>query len=155
MTKLTPQRTLRRLALVLVWALTAQYLLGSYVELFIEFPEGASGSAAWGFAWSNLIIATHMALAAVMLAGTVWLCVRAWRLGMRRAFWLSLLSFAALLGASACGARYVDARNDWWSYGMAVCFILAMTFLSYVLAVSRTSTPSGDKREGAEQLGVH
>jgi hypothetical protein len=132
-------RPLRRLTLRLVWALSAQYVLGAYIARFVQFPEGASEAYSWSFAWSQWAVAAHIVLALFIVLGTVALCVQAWRLRIPKALWLSVLSLLSLLLASYGGSQFIATRSDLWSYAMAISFIVAMTLLSYVLTVRPSS----------------
>jgi len=44
---------LKRFPLNAVWVLAVQFILGTYIALYIEFPEHASEQAVWDFARGN------------------------------------------------------------------------------------------------------
>lgn len=133
---MTPERPLRTFALILVYLLTAQFLLGMYLNLFVTFPQDTS-AASWAFAWGTWPVVAHIVLGAGAVIGTAVLCVRAWQLHMRRALLFSILSLLSLLLASASGALFVTTQAEAWSYSMATFFIVAMGLLSYVLTARR------------------
>jgi len=118
---------------ILIGVLTLQYLVGMYVNLFVQFPD-QTGDQLWGFAWSQPALALHIILAFLILIGAIVLCVRAARRRDRTWIWASGIGLLAVLAAGASGASFIPTQNDILSYSMAVAFIIAIS--AYSAAIS-------------------
>jgi hypothetical protein len=131
-------------ALGLVIGLTLQYLLGMYTDLFVAFPEGAQGDAAWHFAETQIPLILHIILGLFLFTGAVALCVRAYRYGDKEWRIVSIVGLLAILAAVASGSEFVDSQNDAFSYSMAVAFLVAVAAYTWPF-FSAAWLPSRDR----------
>lgn len=126
-------RSLRIHGIFLTVALVVQYALGMYVNLFVTFPENATQSQLWEFAWSQKSLASHILLAFLILFGAIVLAIRAVR--FKNVIWIraSGIGLLAVLAAGASGATFIPSQSDIYSYFMSLAFLIAI--LSYMWGI--------------------
>lgn len=110
-------------ALALIFLLGAQFLLGIYTNLFVEFPTGILG---WIVIHSSLIASLHLYMASVLTLLSIYLlCVS---IIQKSAEWIavSIGGIAGMLIAAFNGVAFAGTQNDVNSFFMAVGFIFAM-----------------------------
>jgi hypothetical protein len=132
-------RPLRIQATWLIAALVVQYALGMYTNLFVPFPDGTSGGAAWTFAWSQWPLAAHIALGLGLLLGGSVLAVRSFRRSSRSWRAASLVGLISLVLAVLSGVFFIPAQTDLYSYSMSLLFVIAVLAYAWGLMVDRSS----------------
>jgi len=132
-------KTLTALVLADLYCLVAQFLLGTYVNLYVQFPDSLPGGNAWAWTLAHSGITTlHIALgtAIIVLSGIVLVLSIVQRHGT--AIVTSALGLLMVLFAWFSGDRFLEnVQNNTFSYMMAVGFIGAVSFYIwqiYVLA---------------------
>jgi heme A synthase len=125
----------RRPARHQVIGLAAQFLLGMAISL-IGQPSETTGTAHTA---GNVLLGLHVLVAVVLIAGAAGV-IRAARGGSDRQRRLARCGAAAIVLTFGAGITTLITKNDWWSYAMAVGFIVSL--LIYVsLLVQATSDP--------------
>jgi hypothetical protein len=125
----------RRHARHQVIGLSAQFLLGMAIAL-IGPPAETTGTAHTA---SNVLLGLHVLVGAVLIAGAAGV-VRATR-GGGRARRLAQWGAAAIVLTFGMGIATLITSSNWWSYAMAVGFLVSL--LGYVsLLVQATSAAS-------------
>jgi hypothetical protein len=124
---------LRTQAIVIIYLLAVQYILGMAANMFVKFPETGTEGQMWTAAWSQLPSALHIILGLGLFIGAVVLAIRSARAknqGWIRASGFGLLFiFLAVFG----GSRFIPTQNDLYSFLMALSFLGA--FISYSLGI--------------------
>ncbi len=136
-----PAKSIRKQAIGLIFGLAVQYALGMYVDLFVEFPEGADKGQLWQFAWSQIPLAAHIILGILIVLGAIALCVRAARSRNKTWIWASAVGLVAVLFAWGSGASFIPSQTDLYSYSMALSFIVAIMAYVWGLYADRTLRP--------------
>ena len=124
--------TLRKKSFGMLIMLAAQYALGMYTNLFVQFPETRNEEALWKFAWTQAVLAGHIVLGFGLLAGSVAFLVTVLRQKVRKLKPAAVAGVVCILGAVASGALFVDMQNGLYSFCMAVFFLGA--FAAYAFA---------------------
>ena len=113
-------------------SLVIQFLLGMYVNMYVEIPR--SGPAAqWSFAWHSLPVAAHILLGTFILLAGVSTLVRSIRMKNRHWIIAASIAVAGVLMSVLGGERYITTLNDIASYFMAVGFLIALLALNWGL----------------------
>jgi hypothetical protein len=123
---------LKRFPVNVIWALAVQFLLGTYVSMYVEFPENASIQEMWDFAGGNVWIDLHMLLGIIILIGVIAYLVGVVRKKQMRLLGYAIWGLASVLLAFIAGESFVSLQDDLYSMLMAVGFISAI--LAYCLA---------------------
>ena len=131
----------RRAARHQVIGLSAQFLLGTAIAL-IGQPAETTGVAHTA---SNVLLGLHVLVAVVLIAGAAGV-VRATGSGGRPRR-LAYLGAAAIVLTFGAGITTLITKNDWWSYAMAVGFIVSL--LSYVSLLVQATSAAGRSPEQA------
>jgi hypothetical protein len=138
---------LRRASLGTSVGLLIQYGLGMWVNLYVSVPardHGGGAAAAIGRSLANgpAALAVHAGIGLLLIVSAVALVVRAIRARHRAIIVTSLIGLAAIAGAAASGAAFVNAGHDGASLGMALltgvallCSVLSL----YILGSDRGS----------------
>jgi hypothetical protein len=129
-------RSLRIQGLFLSAALVIQYALGMYVNLFISFPQNATGGQLWEFAWSQKPLAAHILLAILILLGAIVALVRAVVYKNKRWVIANSLGLSAIIAAGLSGAAFIPSQTNAYSYSMSLTFLVAI--FSYVWGLAQT-----------------
>jgi hypothetical protein len=142
---------LRRQASGLLIGYALQFLAGMVLNLFVRVPSshpGANDSAYFGGVlhglwWAlggggNWALATHAGLAVLLVLGSISLAVMSLLVGTRR--WIVASTIAALttIGALFNGLSFINYNHDVSSLIMAICWLLAVGSLAYVLVTDQT-----------------
>jgi heme A synthase len=122
-----------------VIGLSAQFLLGMAISL-IGPPSETTGTA---HAASNVLLGLHVLVAIILIAGAAGV-IRAVR-GSDRQRRLAHWGAAAIVLTFAAGITTLITNSNWWSYAMAVGFIVAL--LVYVSLLVRPSGAAGQQAE--------
>ncbi len=117
-----------------VIGLSAQFLLGMAISL-IGQPSQTTGVAHTA---SNVLLGLHVLVAIALIAGAAGV-IRAARGGGRQrrlAHW----GAAAIVLTFGAGVTTLITKSNWWSYAMAVGFIVALlVYVSLLVQASRLS----------------
>lgn len=127
--------TLRSQSRGLLAMLALQYALGMYANLFISFPDGVQGGAAWVFAWSQWVIAAHIILGLLLVIASITFLVRAVRAErMQMSGWKTpaIWGIVGIGGALVAGPQFISSQNNAWSYAMSLFFVIS--FFAYLWA---------------------
>jgi len=120
---------LRIQAHVILGTLILQYLLGMFVNLFVEFPDTTNERTLWKFVGDQISVTTHMVIAFLLVIGGIVLLVRSILRKDRQWIISSSVGLFGLLAATFAGVRFIPTQQDGYSYIMAIAFIIA--FVSY------------------------
>jgi hypothetical protein len=122
-------RTLQIQSRILLVFLVVEYAFGMYTNLFISFPDDASGGTAWQFAWSSWPIIVHVILGVLLGIGSFVFVIRTIR--YKSSAWKipATLGLVGIFAAALFGSEFIPSQNDPLSYGMSLSFLLA--FFSY------------------------
>jgi heme A synthase len=119
-----------------IMGLSAQFLFGMAIAL-IGQPSETTGAAHTA---SNVLLGLHVLVAVALIAGAAGV-IRAAR-GSGRPRRLAHWGAAAIVLTFGTGIATLITKNDWWSYAMAVGFIVSL--LLYVsLLVRAVSAADG------------
>ena len=122
--------------------ISAQFLAGMAVNLFVRIPAahpganasnyfaGALAGIAWGLLHASALLQLHVFLGAVIWLLAIWVVVRVWRLGARSVVWAAVLGWTGLTGAGFNGASFINYGHNLSSFLMAAAMLLAA--VSYV-----------------------
>jgi len=125
--------SLKRHALGLLVGLAVQYLLGMAINVYVQFPNNESAGQLWEFSWHQPLVAVHIVLAILLFTGSLALAIKAQKAkdtNMRLPAWIG---FIAIFAAGFMGSRFIPTQQDPYSYGMAVCFLIAFAALCWGL----------------------
>ena len=133
---------LYRWAVVLtLLALVAEFVLGMYTALFVEFPDSLVQGNAWAFAFTGSpVIAAHIYLGTILiLAGLI-----TFALGIaekqRGAILTSLLGLLLMLAAWLSGGAFLgNVQVNAYSFSMALTFLGSL--LAYCAGLYFTRAP--------------
>jgi hypothetical protein len=106
-------------------ALVVQFLLGMYLNMYVEFPKNGP-AAAWAFARSSFAVMTHIILGTLLLVGGIALLVRAIRAKNRHWTIVASIAVFGMLMSWSGGERFITTQNDVASYFMAVGFLISL-----------------------------
>lgn len=124
---------LKRFPLSVVWVLAIQFLLGMYINMYVEFPESVTSTqASWEFARGNIWILAHIVIGLIILLGTINYLVMALKYKQKQVVPYAIIGLIAVLVAVLGGERFVSAGDDLYSMLMATGFIGAI--VTYALA---------------------
>ena len=126
---MNPRMFVREVTLANV-TLVIQFLLGMYINLFVEFPTSGPADA-WKFAWSSVPVAAHIILGTLGLLSTILLLVRSIRLKNRHWIMVAGIGVAAILLAVLGGELFITTLKELASYLMAVGFVAALLTLDW------------------------
>ena len=117
-------------------ALVVQFLLGMYINMYVEFPKSGP-AAAWAFARGSLVVMTHIILGTLLLLGGIGLLVRAIRAKNRHWTIVASIAVFGLLMSWSGGERFITTQNDIASYFMAVGFLTTLLAFNWGLYSAR------------------
>jgi hypothetical protein len=117
--------SIKRHAVGLLVGLALQYLLGMYINMYVQFPDTKDAGQLWEFAWKQPAIAAHIVLAILLFLGSIALAVRAQRLHITVWAGPGLIGFLAIFVAGFAGSRFIPTQGDPYSYLMAASFLVA------------------------------
>ena len=106
-------------------ALVVQFLLGMYMNMYVEFPK-TGPLAAWDFAKHSVVVMAHIILGTGLLIGGIALLVRAIRAKNRHWTIVASIAVFGLLMSWSGGERFITTQNDIASYFMAVGFLITL-----------------------------
>lgn len=117
-----------------VIGLSAQFLLGMAISL-VGPPSQTTGAAHTA---SNVLLGLHVLVAIVLIAGAAGV-IRAAR-GSDRQKRLARWGAAAIVLTFGAGITTLITNSNWWSYAMAVGFIVALlVYVSLLVQATRLS----------------
>lgn len=117
-----------------VIGLSAQFLLGMAISL-IGPPSETTGAAHTA---SNVLLGLHVLVAIILIAGAAGV-IRAAR-GSNRQRRLAHWGAAAIVLTFGAGITTLITNSNWWSYVMAVGFIVALlVYVSLLVQATRLS----------------
>lgn len=138
---------LRRGAAVMLIALSAQFLAGMIVNLFVVVPTDHPGagtspyftgvveSVLWSFSSGIPLLVAHVVLGILLFAGAIWIIVVSIQAKVRATQWLSGVGLFGVIFAGFNGASFLKFNLDVSSMLMSIGFTLAMVAYSLILAV--------------------
>ena len=129
----------RRNARHQVMGLSAQFLIGMAISL-IGQPSETTGAAHTA---SNVLLGLHVLVAIILIAGAAGV-IRAAR-GSDRQRRLARWGAAAIVLTFGAGVTTLITKNNWWSYAMAVGFIVSL--LVYVTLLVQATSAAGQSPE--------
>lgn len=106
--------------------LIVEFLFGMFANLFIQFPNTSNKEILWTFAKNQFPVVMHMIIGALLIIGGIVLLIRTIRKKNKQLIISASVGLIALLAASFTGAQFVSTQQDWYSYTMAVMFIIAI-----------------------------
>jgi hypothetical protein len=136
-------RVFRLHALVSIFALMAEFIIGMYAALFVEFPESLVDGNAWAWSMSkSFVVVAHALLGTLLAAVSIATLAQGIALKTPRA-WLPSVAGLLMVGLSwLSGAAFLsNVASDGFSFLMAIGFIGAL--FSYGLAFY-FARPSGE-----------
>jgi len=112
--------------------LTIQFLLGMYINLYVEFPTSGPADA-WSFAWHSWPVAAHIILGTLILLISISTLVRSIRLKNRH--WITFISIgvAAMLLSVIGGETFITTQSELASYLMSLGFLIGLLALNWGL----------------------
>ncbi|HEX3081710.1 MAG TPA: hypothetical protein VHQ86_00480 [Candidatus Saccharimonadia bacterium] len=125
--------------------LTVQFIVGMYLNFYVEVPEahpGATGSYAPSIPWalaghSGVALAIHVAIWILLTLGAIVLVVRGIMSKRKAYIWGNSLGLLFILMAGSGGLTFLNrGGKDSESFMMAVSFILA--FIAYGVTFYKT-----------------
>jgi len=125
-------KALKRFPVSVVWVLAVQFLLGTYISMYVEFPENASTQAAWDFVRGNPWILVHMFLGLFILLGAINYVVLVLKNKQKQLVPHAIIGLVAIFLAVLGGERFISLGDDLYSMLMATGFIGAI--VAYALA---------------------
>ncbi len=133
-------RTMRLAAAVVLALLFVQFLLGMFVNLYVQIPQFHAGnSPGMGSMMpriTNPALWAHMMLGMFIALAAIWGVIAAIFTGRGAAIALAAAGFVSVLVAGYGGISFLMfGQNDVASYLMAVGFLCAFTAYFAVLAV--------------------
>jgi hypothetical protein len=149
-----PQKSLRRFAIALLIAYGLQFVVGMFLNLFVELPKthpGRTGNEYFSRSFASLgwalsggggpALFTHALIGALLFAGSVSLFIVA--LAFRAHGWRWATGVAAFFtfGAFFNGMSFLDYGEDFSSAIMAGCWLIAVTSVLVAL-LRRTPGPA-------------
>ena len=133
------RRDVRQHARHQVMGLAAQFLLGMAISL-IGQPSETTGAA---HTVSNVLLGLHVLVAVILIAGAAGV-IRAAR-GSDRHRRLARWGAAAIVLTFGAGVTTLITKSNWWSYAMAVGFIVSL--LVYVSLLVQATSAAGQSPE--------
>lgn len=120
------RRSLSMHAFGMIGVLALEYLFGMFTTLFVTFPQNEKEKQLWQFAWRQAPVAIHVILGFVLFAGTLALLIRA--LVKKETQWIisGTIATISVFAAIIAGALFIPHQTDWYSFIMAVSFIIAL-----------------------------
>jgi hypothetical protein len=113
-------------------ALVIQFLLGMYINMYIEFPK-TGPLAAWTFAKHSVVVMSHIVLGTLLLIGGIALLVRSIRTRNRHWTIVAAIAVFGMLMSWSGGERYITTQNDIASFFMAMGFLVTLLGLDWGL----------------------
>ena len=129
----------RRHARHQVMGLSAQFLIGMGIAL-IGQPSETTGTAHTA---SNVLLGLHVLVAVILIAGAAGVIRAARSLDRQRR--LARWGAAAIVLTFGAGITTLITKNNWWSYAMAVGFIVSL--LVYVSLLVQATSAAGQSPE--------
>jgi hypothetical protein len=105
--------------------LVIQFLLGMYINLYVEFPKSGPADA-WSFAWHTWPVAAHIILGTLILLATIANLIMSIRRKNRHMIIAVSIGTAAMLLAVTGGERFVTTQNELASYLMSLGFLVGI-----------------------------
>lgn len=130
------------MAAVLIALLSIEFLLGTYLTLFVEIPASGVGAIGLG---GLVVLALHI-IVGIMVIGTAGrLAYVASKSHDRRQTALGIVAFVGMVLAFLAGAdfTFVDQANG-DSFGMAFGFFLGMICAALIVAMAQMPRPVAD-----------
>lgn len=121
----------------MVGVLVIQYLLGMASALFITFPQKEKEGQLWKFAWQQIPIALHIIVGFLLVVGTLALLIRSAVEKNKQWIITSSIATVSVVGAVIGGAFFIPTQTDWYSFLMAVSFIIALLAYFWGIYVSK------------------
>lgn len=123
------------LVLVDVVLLIIQYIVGMFVNLYVQFPDTLPGSNGWewGLSHSSFLV-VHVLVGSIIVLFSI--VALGFAIAMRRTSVITLSSLGFLMVAFAWinGREFLDnVQQNLYSYLMAVGFIGAVAFYGWLL----------------------
>lgn len=128
---------LRVHGMTLILGLIVQYILGMFSNLFVQFPDTTSEGKLWGFAWTQISVASHIILGLLLFIGAVVLLIRALRYKNRTWTIAASTGLAGILAAIYGGVSFIPSQNDPYSLLMSIAFIVALLALVWGFYASK------------------
>ena len=126
-----PRMFVREVTLANV-TLVIQFLLGMYINLYVEFPTSGPADA-WKFAWSSLPVAAHIILGTLGLLATIVMLVRSIIRKNRHWIVVASIGVAGLLLSVIGGETFITVQNELASYLMSIGFLTTLLALNWGL----------------------
>src|ERR1700738_3237013 len=132
--------------------LTAQFLLGMAVNLFVKIPtnqpgsnppeyfSGVAQSVTWAILHGHILLAIHAGFGLVLVIAAVGTTVQAIQARRRGLILSSVFGFLGVLGAGFNGGSYLNYHEDFSSMLMATGFAIAV--VAYSVGLYLAAQPS-------------
>jgi hypothetical protein len=129
--KETSSSRIDRHAMGMIGVLILQYILGIAVNLYVQFPEGASAAQNWDFMRGQWLVWAHLILGTLIVLGTISLYVRAIKLKDKTWKIAGGIAMGSVILAWISGEEFVSGQVDIYSFIMSLLFIIALVSLGW------------------------
>ncbi len=124
--------------------LAIQFLLGMYINLFVEFPKTGPMNE-WKFTLHNVVILAHIAVGTTILVLTVMSLIQFVKMKNQRMIRFGVVGLSGVLLAVIGGVTFITTQVDLFSYVMALgfitgVFVVNISFITQLLFL-RASQP--------------
>jgi hypothetical protein len=126
-----PRLFVREVSLANV-SLAIQFLLGMYINLYVNFPKTGPADA-WKFAWHTWPVAAHIILGTLILLSSISTLVRS--IILKNRHWIIYVSIgvAAMLLSVIGGETFITTQNELASFFMSFGFLIGLLALNWSL----------------------
>jgi hypothetical protein len=141
--------TLRRLPLIMLVWLLAQFLLGMALNLFVvlstnhpgsnppEYFSGVVQSVTWAILDGPVLLVLHASMGLLLVLGSAGVIVQAVRSGPRSFAAAAIVGGVSILAAGFNGGSFLNYRQDFSSMLMAAFFAVAVAAYGFALYFAR------------------
>lgn len=151
---MSPQ--VRRVPIGMIVTLLIQFLLGMWVNLFVDIPKnhpganppeffsGVASNVLWAiFHGPSIFLVLHAVLGLILVAGAIAFAVQAIRLGPRSLAIAGVVGGLAVLFAGFNGGSFLNYHEDFSSMIMAAFFAIAVGAYAWALAITAAAPSEG------------
>lgn len=129
----------KRFPLIAVVAISVQFLLGMFANMYATFPEDANVTAYWESARNDPVVLAHILLGIALFLGATRYFVTLWVNKQKVLLPYAGIGLAAITIAAIGGERFVSTQDDLWSFVMAVGFLASIITYLAAYFVTRNS----------------
>ena len=124
--KKAQNRSLRRHSIGMLALLIVESLLGMMINIYVQFPAGASAGQNWEFAQGQWLIWVHIVVGSLLVLGMIALYMRAAKLKARTWKISGGIASLSVIVAFVCGEGFVSNPQDILSFVMSLFFTVAV-----------------------------